>query len=345
VSSPNKTIATLDQIENELSRRQFSPTRDLAISLVMAAKQALASANGIGEVKDVRDKLRSFEVYFKRQRAELITSNLVVAQRLRTERELGAMLKWTVRRGNPQLYGDSQLSHDVTIGKLPDGIGRKDSSRWQREAEIDNDDFEAWVQERLNSEELSTAALLRLWIETHQPDPLPKVPPPNGKYRCLVIDPPWPVSKIPREERPLQSETLDYPIMSLEDIAALPIVGLAADDGCHLYLWVTHHFLPYGLELLAAWEFNYQCVMTWIKPTGMTPFSWMYNTEHVLFAARGGQGLETMGLKLSFEEIVKGHSVKPNIFYERVLLASPEPRLEMFARQPREGFNVWGNEV
>lgn len=169
---------------------------------------------------------------------------------------------------------------------------------------------------------------------------------PQGKYRCLVIDPPWPVKKIEREERPNQGIELDYPTMSLEEIEALPIPDLAEESGCHLYLWVTQKFLPAGLQMVESWGFNYQCLMTWRKNVGFTPYSWMYDTEHVIFARRGNLPLQQLGLRLSFDAPVNGHSVKPDVFFdERVVLASPEPRLEMFARRSREGFTVYGNEV
>lgn len=170
-------------------------------------------------------------------------------------------------------------------------------------------------------------------------------PLPTGKYRCLVIDPPWPVQKIEREVRPNQDEHLDYPTMSLEDIQALPIRDLADEGGCHLYLWTTQKFLPAALLMVSAWDFEYQCVMPWVKPSGMTPYSWMYNVEFVVFARRGGLALLQNGLKLSIEAASEGHSVKPDAFYQKVLKASPEPRLDMFARRERDGFAVWGDEV
>lgn len=170
-------------------------------------------------------------------------------------------------------------------------------------------------------------------------------PLPTGKYRCLVIDPPWPVEKIEREVRPNQGAALDYPTMSLEDIQALPIRDLADEGGCHLYLWTTQKFLPAALLMVQAWDFEYQCVMPWVKPSGMTPYSWMYNVEFVVFARRGGLALLQNGLKLSIEAPSEGHSVKPGAFYEKVRKASPEPRLDMFARREREGFAVWGDEV
>lgn len=173
------------------------------------------------------------------------------------------------------------------------------------------------------------------------------VPPPLGRYSCLVIDPPWPMAKIEREVRPKQGSGLAYPVMSeqqLLDEEWLPVRSLLAADA-HVYLWVTHRFLPLGLKLLEAWGVDYQCVMTWRKNVGITPFSWMYDTEHVLFGTVGSLKLSTLGLRLSFEAKVVGHSVKPDVFYERVLAASPGPRLDMFARRQREGFEVWGDEV
>lgn len=173
------------------------------------------------------------------------------------------------------------------------------------------------------------------------------VGPKSGTYSCIVIDPPWDIKKIEREERPNQGLFLDYPTMSLEDIADekwVPVRTHAADD-CHLYLWVTHKYMPAGLELMDAWGFRYQCVLTWRKNVGITPFSWMYDTEHVLFGRKGKLPLSQLGLRLSFDAPVQGHSIKPDVFYERVRAASPGPRIDMFARTEREGFDVWGNEV
>lgn len=179
----------------------------------------------------------------------------------------------------------------------------------------------------------------------HQPAPVAESPPlPAERFACIVIDPPWPMPKIERKTRAWQGTAIDYPVMKLADIAALPLAELA-DDNCHLYLWVTHKFLPAGLGLLDNWGFRYQCLMTWNKNTGIVPYSWMYDTEHVLFATRGRLRVQKRGLRLSFDEPVNGHSSKPDIFYERVRHASPGPRLEMFARRERDGFTAWGNEV
>ena len=173
---------------------------------------------------------------------------------------------------------------------------------------------------------------------------------PAGRFRCVTIDPPWPVKKIEREERPKQGleDDFDYRTLELDEIRALVGAALderAHDDGCHVYLWTTHKFLPDALGMFASWGVKYECLMTWVKNVGITPFSWMYDTEHVLFGRIGSQGLDRKGLRLSFQAPVTRHSAKPAVFYERVCEASPGPRLAMFERGEREGFTVHGDEI
>lgn len=166
---------------------------------------------------------------------------------------------------------------------------------------------------------------------------------PTGKYSCLVVDPPWPMQKIERDVRPNQVE-FDYPTMSEDELCAFPLPDMAADD-CHLYLWTTQKFLPMALRLAEHWGFKYQCLMTWVKNVGFTPYSWMYSTEHVLFCTRGSLPLLALGKRLDFTAKVREHSRKPDEFYDLVREVSPGPRLDVFSREKRDGFEQYGNEV
>lgn len=224
--------------------------------------------------------------------------------------------------------------------KMPLRNGNLSWSHHRAVAYLEPEEQREWLDEA-EREHLDVRELRRR-IATPQIGP---VDPPVGQYHCLVIDPPWPMEKIEREVRPNQGPVLDYPTMSIEEIAALPIADLAASPGAHVYLWTTHRFLPDALRLFEAWGVSYQCLMTWVKNVGITPFSWMYDTEHVLFGRVGQLPLEKLGLRLSFSAPTSGHSVKPDVFYERVVEASPGPRLEMFARAPHDGFEAWGNEA
>jgi N6-adenosine-specific RNA methylase IME4/ParB-like chromosome segregation protein Spo0J len=178
-------------------------------------------------------------------------------------------------------------------------------------------------------------------------EPETETPPlPSGTYRTVVIDPPWDIEKIGREERPDQGKYLDYPTLGVDELRELPVSDLLPDSGGHLFLWTTQKHIPDALELIDSWGGRYECMMTWVKPTGVAPFSWQYNTEHVLFARFGdGLELEERGHQLSFEAPVNEHSEKPDLFFDRVRQATAAPRLNMFARTDRDGFDVWGDEA
>ncbi len=305
---------------------------------------AIEKAQSLDELKEIRDQAEAARHYVKAAKLTTAMANRCAEIRIRAERKAGEMIKASgIKPGNPQ------LSQGETIGLADMGITRNQSSRWQKIANIPEEIIEQYFGSPENEErEITAVGLAQFAARQNKPDGVDEpIPPRDGNYRCIVIDPPWDIKKIEREERPNQGVTLDYPTMSLEEIAdeSLVPVRTHADDDCHLYLWVTHKYLPAGLDLMEQWGFRYQCMMTWRKNVGITPFSWMYDTEHVLFGRKGNLPLTQLGLRLSFDAPVQGHSVKPEVFYERVRAASPGPRIDMFARTEREGFEVWGNEV
>jgi len=164
----------------------------------------------------------------------------------------------------------------------------------------------------------------------------------EGQYRTIVIDPPWPVEKILRDCRPNQSD-FGYPTMTIDEIKTIKLP--LYPEGCHVYLWTTQKFLPTAFEIFEFWGIKYECLLTWVKNVGFTPFSWMYSTEHCLFGRIGNLPLLKLGKRLDFPAKVREHSRKPEIFYEIVREVSPSPRLDMFSCEKREGFEQWGNEV
>lgn len=181
--------------------------------------------------------------------------------------------------------------------------------------------------------------------ELEQSEPVDTPEFPEKQYRCIVVDPPWPMKKSERTERPEQGKYLDYKTLTLEEIGELPIQDRVNPDGCHIYLWTTQRFLPDAFDILEKWGVEYHCTLTWVKPTGMTPFSWMFNTEFVLFGWIGTFKVEKMGIKTSFQAKGREHSRKPDVFYDRIKEVSPGPRLNMYSREERDGFESWGLEV
>lgn len=145
-----------------------------------------------------------------------------------------------------------------------------------------------------------------------------------------------------------------YDTLTNAEIAALPVEKLAADQA-HLYLWVTNPRLYRGrkpdgigpIEIAEAWGFEYITLLTWVK-TGAPGPGWYFRgySEHVLFATRGGLKIPAALRQSNVFTAPRGrHSAKPDVFYDRVEQVSPGPRMEMFARARRLGWDSWGDEV
>jgi N6-adenosine-specific RNA methylase IME4 len=168
---------------------------------------------------------------------------------------------------------------------------------------------------------------------------------PPGKYRTIICDPPWPMQKIEREVRPNQVG-FDYPTMSEEELLSYTVVDEKADSEAHLWLWTTQKFLPLALRLIDTWGFDYLCTFVWHKPGGYQPVGLpQYNCEFVVMARRGGlEFIDTKALFTCFDAARREHSRKPDEFYEMVRRVSPEPRIDMFSREARVGFDQHGIE-
>jgi len=160
-----------------------------------------------------------------------------------------------------------------------------------------------------------------------------------------VIDPPWPIEPMILRKYQL---SVPYQTMTIREIQRLPIEEIA-DDNCGLFLWTTHTFLPKAFQLLEDWGFNYYCMITWDKISGLTHQGFFRKTEFVVFGYKGklNQCIKEMGKPIPavFREAKGKHSKKPQAFDNIIRLATQEPRLDMFARRKKIGFDSYGDEV
>lgn len=201
------------------------------------------------------------------------------------------------------------------------------------------------------------------------------------RYATIVADPPWPmpesgkrsggnlssephtIAKGKHAGRVMASNTtwwgtmegksvrLPYETMTLAEIAALPVSEIA-EKNAHLYIWTTNRFLEDAYDIVRAWGFRPAQMLVWCKPpqgVGMGG-AFTTTTEFVLFARRGTlahaarQDSSWWKWSRPYENGHIAHSVKPEAFLDLVEQVSPAPRLEMFARRNRLGWDTWGNE-
>ena len=178
-----------------------------------------------------------------------------------------------------------------------------------------------------------------------------------GLYRSVVIDPPWDQGKTGlRAARPNQGRNLEYPTMTVPEIARVPVVEWAAQDA-FLWLWATNSrsrsskrpILQEAFGLMEHWGFRYYTLLTWDKGTGPCPFGpYQITSEHCLFGYRGKFLLpgNSMGkMKTVFRASARAHSEKPALLYAHIREYFPEPCLDVFARRRHAGFDAWGDEV
>src|SRR3546814_18764105 len=108
------------------------------------------------------------------------------------------------------------------------------------------------------------------------------VKPTSGKFRTLVLDPPWDYEGLSLAGRAVGG----YATMTHEELLALPVQQWA-EDNCHIYLWTTNNFMPRAVELLAHWGFQHKTLLPWVKPRWGLGSSFRNSTKHVHFGARG----------------------------------------------------------
>ena len=166
------------------------------------------------------------------------------------------------------------------------------------------------------------------------------------KYLTILADPPWAQKMMGKrrghEERRL---VLSYPTMTVEQIKGLPIKDIA-DDGCHLWLWTTNQFLRQGFDVVDAWGFKYLAPITWVKPNGLGNY-FVHRTQTILFGYKQHCRFPLARYKPTVVEASYPfpHSTKPQLFYDLIESISPAPRIELFSRARRFGWDCWGNEV
>ena len=141
--------------------------------------------------------------------------------------------------------------------------------------------------------------------------------------------------------------------MSNKDICNLNIAEIANKD-CVLFLWATFPKLPEALQVIKAWGFHYKTIaFLWLKQN-KSKKGWFFglgfwtrgNAEICLLATKGKPHRKSNKVHQFIISPIREHSRKPNEAREKIVeLMGDIPRLELFAREKTNGWDVWGNEI
>lgn len=171
---------------------------------------------------------------------------------------------------------------------------------------------------------------------------------PDKRFNVIYADPPWRFEPYSRDSGMDRAADNHYPtLQGLEIAEQIDVPSIAADDAV-LFLWATVPMLPAALVLMSAWGFDYKSNFVWVKDALGTGY-WNRNQhELLLVGTRGGIPAPAHGQQYaSVIRVSAGeHSVKPDAVAEMIEEMFPNlPAIELFARRPRVGWDVWGNEA
>lgn len=320
------------------------------------AKQALALATSVDEVREIRDRAAALRLYARKVRESLEMQNMCAEIKIRAEIKLGGLLE--EREGNTGSRGQLR-GRDISgnaILRAPEeqppklshlGINLSESSRCQRMWRIPEDRVEKHIAEtKLAGKELTSIGMLRLArIVVAEETRAGASDLPDSKYRVVYADPPWRYDNKGMEN--YGHAERHYSTMTNEEIQQMKVANIICDDAV-LFLWVTSPMLPQAFPIIESWGFVYKASFVWDKVRHNYGHYNSVRHEHLLIATRGSCTPDLRKLYDSVQKIErsKTHSQKPEEFREIIDTLYPHGnRIELFATTEAEGWDRWGSQA
>jgi N6-adenosine-specific RNA methylase IME4 len=335
-----------------------------------AARRALAKCVRIDEVKKIHDKAAAMQEYARRAKDGSLIRD-ATRLRMHAERRAGELLREMEKNKGARGGGrkDAPRGRVVkprdTTPKLADlGVSKTQSSRWQKLAALDADKFEPHVERAgtnaydrmtrrfVKEGEMAEAQRRRRSIteQGSTVDDLVALAASGKRFPVIYADPPWPFTAW--SELASCHVSGHYETSTIDEIKALPVAPLAADDAV-LLLWATMPNLPAAFEIIAAWGFKYStCGFTWVKQKrsgdGLHKGQGYWtraNAELCLLAIKGKPTRISEDVHQVVLAPVGEHSAKPEEVRHRIERLFEGPYLELYGRKLVDGWTVFGNEI
>lgn len=319
------------------------------------AKQAVAQLESFDEAKLLRDKAEAMRLYAKNIKASKAAQNECAEIKVRCERLMGTELAKTETQG-PGKYQQG-FNGETLAPTLADlGVDKNQSHRWQTIASVPEDEFEKQISDtKEKGREITSESVYRIGKQAKQRETRNEtiIEASQGntelgteaRYPIIYADPPWRYENPPigASNRSIENH---YPTMTLEEICNLPVAELATEDSV-LFLWATAPKLAECMDVIKAWQFEYRTCLVWYKKKIGMGYHARNNHELLLISKRGSVPAPEVSTRPAsvVEADRTAHSEKPDIFYEIIESQYPDlPKIELFARNAREGWERWGNQ-
>ena len=170
-------------------------------------------------------------------------------------------------------------------------------------------------------------------------------PLPEGRFGAIVADPPWSFRTYGKQDVAPARGVQPYSVMSLADIKALPVQDVAAPD-CLLFMWTVSHLQAAATDVARTWGFEpVSIAFVWDKGRMGMGYWTRQEVEICHLFKRGRPSRKSKGVRQVIRAPRREHSRKPDEQYARIEALVDGPYLEMFARQPWDGWSAWGNET
>ena len=165
------------------------------------------------------------------------------------------------------------------------------------------------------------------------------------KYKIIYADPAWKYND--KQNTPkLGGAVKHYKTMTIKELCNLPVKYLTEDNAV-LFIWTTSPLLEETFAVIKAWGFKYKSSFVWDKIKHNMGHYNSVRHELLLICTKGSC---TPEIKKLFDSVVSiertEHSKKPKYFADLIDTIYPSGnRIELFARDVKQGWDVWGNEA